>query len=225
MQTQPLIPQCGWTKTNGTGALCATRCSRQCNQAKCAITHRVDLTSGHLAKLKTRHLCRTRSLLSITPSAPDWLRGDLRLFKCSSEPQREAQTSQSAFDVHGHHLFCWYSHHRRSVPAQVRHKLSFFFLRQMLFHQPDVETLSSGQRPAKMKLAILCLCLASTASAAPVSTEDLLLQPSELRTKLAEAQLVFVLYILQSFFHYLPHLSGTRPQVAPSQVNMPVVPL
>ncbi|XP_075896474.1 secretory calcium-binding phosphoprotein 5 [Nelusetta ayraudi] len=48
------------------------------------------------------------------------------------------------------------------------------------------------QTPAKMKLAILCLCLASTASAAP------------------------------SFFHYLPHLAGTRPQVAPSQVRTPL---
>lgn len=38
-------------------------------------------------------------------------------------------------------------------------------------------------------------------------------------------QLLFVLYTLQSFFHYLPHLAGTRPQVAPSQVNMRVVTL
>ncbi|TNM86180.1 secretory calcium-binding phosphoprotein 5 [Takifugu flavidus] len=44
-----------------------------------------------------------------------------------------------------------------------------------------------------MKLAILCLCLASTASAAP------------------------------SFFHYLPHYGGPRQQVAPapSQVKTP----
>ncbi|XP_059193063.1 secretory calcium-binding phosphoprotein 5 [Centropristis striata] len=40
-----------------------------------------------------------------------------------------------------------------------------------------------------MKFAILCLCLASTASAAP------------------------------SIFHYLPHYAGSRPQVAPSQVR------
>ncbi|XP_035515805.1 secretory calcium-binding phosphoprotein 5 [Morone saxatilis] len=42
-----------------------------------------------------------------------------------------------------------------------------------------------------MKLAILCLCLASTASAAP------------------------------SFFHYLPHYAGSRQQVPPSQVKNP----
>uniref|UniRef100_A0A3Q3VZW8 Uncharacterized protein n=1 Tax=Mola mola TaxID=94237 RepID=A0A3Q3VZW8_MOLML len=42
-----------------------------------------------------------------------------------------------------------------------------------------------------MKLAILCLCLASTASAAP------------------------------SFFHYLPHYAGARQQVQPSQVKTP----
>lgn len=87
--------------------MCATRSSRQCNQAKCAITHRVDLTSGHLVKLKTRHLCCTRSLLSITPSAADWLRGDLRLHKCPGEPQWEAQTSHSTFDTHGHHPLRW----------------------------------------------------------------------------------------------------------------------
>ncbi|XP_041790145.1 secretory calcium-binding phosphoprotein 5 [Chelmon rostratus] len=42
-----------------------------------------------------------------------------------------------------------------------------------------------------MKLAILCLCLASSASAAP------------------------------SFFHYLPHYAGSRQQVPPSQVKNP----
>ncbi|XP_033481082.1 secretory calcium-binding phosphoprotein 5 [Epinephelus fuscoguttatus] len=42
-----------------------------------------------------------------------------------------------------------------------------------------------------MKFAILCLCLASTASAAP------------------------------SIFHYLPHYAGSRPQVPPSQVRNP----
>ncbi|XP_042340236.1 secretory calcium-binding phosphoprotein 5 [Plectropomus leopardus] len=40
-----------------------------------------------------------------------------------------------------------------------------------------------------MKFAILCLCLASTASAAP------------------------------SIFHYLPHYAGSRPQVPPSPVR------
>nr|XP_046235244.1 secretory calcium-binding phosphoprotein 5 [Scatophagus argus] len=42
-----------------------------------------------------------------------------------------------------------------------------------------------------MKVAILCLCLATTASAAP------------------------------SFFHYLPHYAGSRQQVPPSQVKNP----
>ncbi|KAL7405165.1 hypothetical protein ABVT39_024775 [Epinephelus coioides] len=42
-----------------------------------------------------------------------------------------------------------------------------------------------------MKFAILCLCLASTASAAP------------------------------SIFHYLPHYAGSRPQIPPSQVRNP----
>uniref|UniRef100_A0A672YBX5 Secretory calcium-binding phosphoprotein 5 n=1 Tax=Sphaeramia orbicularis TaxID=375764 RepID=A0A672YBX5_9TELE len=49
-----------------------------------------------------------------------------------------------------------------------------------------------------MKLAFLCLCLASTASAAP------------------------------SFFHYLPHYSGSRQQAPPTQVKnvyTPGVPL
>lgn len=223
VQTQPLTPRCGGAETRGAAAeMCATRCSRQCNQAKCAITHRVDLTSGHFTKLKTRHLRRTRSLLSITPSAPDWLRGDLPLYKCSGEPQWEAQTSRSAFDVHGHHQLRWCSHHRRSVPAEVRRQVVFLFSANCCFISLMVQlTLSSGllRTPAKMKVAILCLCLASTASAAPVSTPDRRLEPSLLRAKLAEAQLVFVLHSLQSFFHYLPHLSGTRPQVAPSQVR------
>ncbi|XP_065812928.1 secretory calcium-binding phosphoprotein 5 [Labrus bergylta] len=42
-----------------------------------------------------------------------------------------------------------------------------------------------------MMLAILCLCLASTVSAAP------------------------------SFFHYLPHYAGSRQQVPPSQMKIP----
>ncbi|KAM9856838.1 uncharacterized protein ACBR49_000524 [Aulostomus maculatus] len=40
-----------------------------------------------------------------------------------------------------------------------------------------------------MKLALLCLCLASSASAAP------------------------------SFFHYLPHFAGSRQQIPPTQVK------
>lgn len=156
--------------------MCATRCSRQCNQAKCAITHRVDLTSGHLVKLKTRHLCRTRSLLSITPSAPDWLRGDLRLYKCSGEPQWEARTSPTSTEIiHSAGVLITEGQYLQRCGTSC-----LAFLRQLLCHHPDGETLSAGliQTPAKMKLAILCLCLASTASAAPVSTEALLLPPS-----------------------------------------------
>lgn len=118
VRAQPLIPRCGWTATSGAGGTCATRCSRQCNQAKCAITHRVDLTSGHLVKLKTRHLCRTRSLQSITPIAPDWLRGELQPYKCYGEPLWEAWTSHSAFHINSQHPLHRCFHHRRSVPAE-----------------------------------------------------------------------------------------------------------
>lgn len=184
VRAQPLSPRCGWTATSGAGETCATRCSRQCNQAKCAITHRVDLTSGHLVKLKTRHLRRTRSLPSITPIAPDWLRGELQPYKCYGEPLWEAWTSHSAFHINSHHPLHRCFHQRRSVPTERNGTSCLSYLPLLLFHNGDGETLSSGirQTPAKMKLAILCLCLASTASAAPVSTEEhakrTFLQPS-----------------------------------------------
>lgn len=84
LRAETLIPQCR-RRTSERVNVC-TRCSRQCNQAKCAITHKVDLTTGHLAKLKTRHLLRTRSLRSITPIRPDWLLGELELYKWSNNP-------------------------------------------------------------------------------------------------------------------------------------------
>lgn len=126
MRAQPLIPRCGRTATSGAGGSCAARCSRQCNQAKCAITHRVDLTSGHLVKLKTRHLRRTRSLPSITPVAPDWPRGELRPYKCSGEPLWEAPTPHSASYIHSHHPTPpVFSSQKVSNCREERHRLSF----------------------------------------------------------------------------------------------------
>lgn len=83
LQVETLIPQCRRRTSRVNVCTC---CSRQCNQAKCAITHKVDLTTGHLAKLKTRHLHRTHSLRSITPIRPDWLLGELELYKWSNNP-------------------------------------------------------------------------------------------------------------------------------------------
>lgn len=83
LQVETLIPQC---RRRTSRVNVCTRCSRQCNQAKCAITHKVDLTTGHLAKLKTRHLHQTHSLRSITPIRPDWLLGELELYKWSNNP-------------------------------------------------------------------------------------------------------------------------------------------
>lgn len=61
------------------------RCSRQCNQAESAITQKVDLTTGHLVKLKTRHLHCTYSLGNITPINCDWLSGELAPYKRQSD--------------------------------------------------------------------------------------------------------------------------------------------
>ncbi|KAE8300197.1 hypothetical protein D5F01_LYC00333 [Larimichthys crocea] len=60
-------------------------CSRQCNQAESAITQKVDLTTGHLVKLKTRHLHCTYSLGNITPISCDWLSGELAPYKRQSD--------------------------------------------------------------------------------------------------------------------------------------------
>ncbi|XP_040891118.1 uncharacterized protein LOC121180059 [Toxotes jaculatrix] len=68
-----------------------------------------------------------------------------------------------------------------SPPAFVSLSSGVLFLSCL---QKDFDT-------AKMRLAILCLCLASTASAAP------------------------------SAFHYLTHYTGSRPQVPPPQVKNP----
>ncbi|KAM3623139.1 uncharacterized protein V6R79_007529 [Siganus canaliculatus] len=68
----------------------------------------------------------------------------------------------------------------------------------LITHHSSLIVLSSGvfateglRKFVKMKLVILCLCLASTVSAAP------------------------------SFYHYLPHYAATRSQVQPSQVKTP----
>lgn len=74
------MPQCGNCQTRNKQSE-GVHCSRQCNQAKSAITHKVDLTTGHLVKLKTRHLHCTYSLGNITPIKYDWLLGELALFK------------------------------------------------------------------------------------------------------------------------------------------------
>lgn len=79
-----------------------------------------------------------------------------------------------------------------------------------------------------MKLAILCLCLASTVSAAPVSfitekwTEDALMSSflqfsGKVLMFPCRNFLCFCLHF-QSFFHYLPHYAGSRQPS--SQVNM-----
>lgn len=58
--------------------------SRQCNQTESAITQKVDLTTGHLVKLKTRHLHCTYSLGNITPIDCDWLSAELEPYKRQS---------------------------------------------------------------------------------------------------------------------------------------------
>lgn len=57
------------------------RRSRRCNQTQSAITQKVDLTTGHLLKLKTRHLHCTYSLGNMTPINCDWLSGELVPYK------------------------------------------------------------------------------------------------------------------------------------------------
>lgn len=59
--------------------------SKQCNQAESAITQKVDLTTGHLVKLKTRHLHCTYSLGDITSIDCDWLSGELASYKRQSD--------------------------------------------------------------------------------------------------------------------------------------------
>lgn len=72
--------------------------SRQCNQTESAITQKVDLTTGHLVKLKTRHLYCTYSLGYCTYSLGyvitdcDWLSGQLAPYKI----QRKIRVVSSA---------------------------------------------------------------------------------------------------------------------------------
>lgn len=68
--------------------------SRQCNQTKSVITHKLDLTTGHLVKLKTRRLQCTYSLGNITTIKCDWLLGKPVLYK------RLTNSVVDAFDWH-----------------------------------------------------------------------------------------------------------------------------
>lgn len=63
--------------------------TRRCNQTKPAITHKVDLTTGHLVNLKTRHLHCTYSLGNITPIKCDWLLGELLPYKRPTNSKKD----------------------------------------------------------------------------------------------------------------------------------------
>lgn len=70
LQNQTFLPQCCVRSERSRVKVYRTR---QCNQTWSAITHKVHLTTGHLVKLKTRHLCHTYSLGHITPCKSYWL--------------------------------------------------------------------------------------------------------------------------------------------------------
>lgn len=73
----PQCHKCQMSDKQSEGA----HCSRQCNQTKSVITHKLDLTTGHFVKLKTRHLRCTYSLGVITTIKCDWLLGKPMLYK------------------------------------------------------------------------------------------------------------------------------------------------
>lgn len=68
-----------------------------------------------------------------------------------------------------------------------------------------------------MKVALLCLCLASTAFAAPVRFG--IVYSQQVQCTVCLLPLTKILFFFQSFFHYLPHYPGSR-QGPPSQVMM-----
>ena len=151
-------------------------CFRQCNQTESAITQKVDLTTGHLVKLKTRHLhllIEQQSLPSTGIGSPaNWHR---------IKGQRNSVEDTTGITPHTHPpLLCcssvYPSFHSlqkvswspwtapplgNSLPVWVW----FGFLYFVMMH-----FISEGLgHSANMNLAIIFLCLASSVSAAPVS--------------------------------------------------------
>lgn len=98
--------------------------SRQCNQAEAAITQKVDLTTGHLVKLKTRHLHCTYSLANITPINCDWLSGELVPYK--------RQSNSVADTVDWHHLL--HRHPSSSPVVFPSQKVSYEELQHKFVH-------------------------------------------------------------------------------------------
>lgn len=80
-------------------------CSRQCNLTESAIIQKVDLTTGHLVKLETRHLCCTYLFSNITATHCDWLPGELGHYKSPLQSQLRTPSTGITSSSHSITLF------------------------------------------------------------------------------------------------------------------------
>lgn len=113
------------------------RCSKQCNQTEAAITPKVDLTTGHLVKLKTRHLDCTYSLGNITPIDGDWLSRELAPYKRQNDSVEDT--------INWHHL--QHQHSSSSPVVLLSQKVSYEELQQRFMHAFLI-----GWQPSSMTL-------------------------------------------------------------------------
>lgn len=111
--------------------------SKQCNQTESAITPKVDLTTGHLVKPKTRHLDCTYSLGNITPIVCDWFSGELVPYKRQSDSVEDT--------INWHHLLHWHS--SSSPVVLLLQKVSYEELQKKFMHAFLI-----GRQPSSMPL-------------------------------------------------------------------------
>lgn len=209
-------------------------CSRQCNQTEPAITQKVDLTTGHLLKLKTRHLHCTYSLGNITPIGSDWLSGELVPYK---------RWSFSVVDtIDWRHPPISTIHHSSSTVV-LRWVVKNFTVQACFF---SYEFIHESELVVLTWCWIVCaglgeICKNETGHPLPLSGEHSLGRTCtfyhrkidrgcshiSISSILGEVLMFpwckfscFCLHF-QSFFHYLPHYAGSRQPS--SQVNMLLV--
>lgn len=159
-----------------------------------AITQKVDLTTGHLVKLTTRHLNCTQSLGNTTPIPRDCLLGEKAAYKYQrNSAEVTIRPAGIISNSYIHHfllssVLIFFSYCTRWVTKNVNISSCCFNRKHPpTVHLVGVFTFCNDAfyvRRSIMKLAILCLSLASTACAAPVSVKY---QPNVHFTKLKPA--------------------------------------
>lgn len=98
-------------------------CSLQCNHLQSAITQKVDLTTGHLVKLETRHPNCTHSLSNVTHGDCHWLPQELAPYKSQHSSVEDMTGITWLWTIPQVHLSNPVSSHRRWVSTKLLERL------------------------------------------------------------------------------------------------------